>query len=81
MTFKRETKYLVLKWDDVNKYLNENGQGWLRAICNAIHEGREREGKKENTYVVVNEDEPYAEIVWELIELYEEFKENLGAVN
>ena len=33
-----------------------------------IREGREEEGRKDNSYVVVNEDEPYAEQVWKLVQ-------------
>jgi hypothetical protein len=72
--FKRETKYLVLKWEDINKYLTDEEYGTLSNYLDKISAGRVLLGKKENSYVVVNEDEPYTNIVWGLIELGEFLK-------
>lgn len=66
--FKRENKYLVLKWDDVRRFLHPNDGENLDRILTIIADGRQSEGKKENSYVVVNMDEPYAEQVWKLIQ-------------
>lgn len=69
--FKRCNKYLVLKRDDLEKYLNQDpfvNFDIIGYICDAIRLGRLKDGKGENRYVVVNEDEPYAEKVWRLIE-------------
>jgi hypothetical protein len=69
--FKRENKYLVIKWADLRKYLTQDvfvKFDIITYICDVVNEGRHKEGKKDNTYVVVNEDEPYAEDVWMLIE-------------
>jgi len=72
MTFKRETKYAVIKIDDATKYLGAQRVFQLDSILERIQEGRKRDGKKPaNMYVVVNEDEPYAELVWKLIETKE----------
>lgn len=71
--FKRENKYLVLKWADI-EYLDYWKMEQLKSIVNWIRFRRKEEGKKENSYVVVNEDEPYAEKVWELIKAEEERK-------
>jgi len=65
--FEREIKYLVLKWDDIDKYLSPQAKNSLLAICQEIDDKRLEEGKTPNSYVVVNEDEPYAETVWQLI--------------
>ena len=65
--FKREIKYLVLKWDDIDKYLTRIERENLLVVCKKIEIYRSFDGKEENNYVVVNEDEPYAEQVWELI--------------
>ena len=73
--FKREDKYLVLKLDDLSKYLDPEDREKLDALVMTIGWGRGADGKKDNTYVVVNEDEPYAEIVWKLIEMEETWKE------
>jgi len=67
--FMRENKYLVLKWDDIEKYLATASEfKSLQNIISTIKAGRIFDRKKDNTYVVVNEDEPYAEQVWQLIQ-------------
>lgn len=71
MAFKKENKYLVLKQEDIKKYLPEDEQKKISFLANVISMGREEDGKKENSYVVVNEDEPYTDIVWGLIRLQE----------
>ena len=72
MTFQRYGKYEVMKIDDVLKYLPEIQAFELRRMINTIQRGRESEGKPAcNRYVVVNEDQPYAEVVWKLIEIQE----------
>lgn len=70
--FERYAKYEVMKLGDIEKYLDSYLRGHLESIKAVIREGREGAGKKENSYVVVNEDEPYAEKVWKLIEEGEE---------
>ena len=74
LEFKRENKYLVLKWDDIDKYLTPKKDELmdmreiLMWIVKRLDAARENDGKKLNTYVVVNEDESYAEGVWKLVE-------------
>ena len=69
--FKRENKYFVLKVEDLKNYLTNEERFQLDLLVIAITKGREGDGKsKWNRYVVVNEDEPYAEKVWELIQAY-----------
>jgi len=76
MSFNKEDKFLVLRKDDILKYLSEVYQGDLNLIVKDISKGREKDGKPPfNDYVVVNEDEPYAKAVWSLIEYYETFKQ------
>ena len=74
--FKRENKYLVLKWEDIETVIGKNT--WWRQnfdlTLEMIAQYRKGRNKKDNTYVVVNEDEPYAEQVWELIKQEEERK-------
>jgi len=48
-------------------YLNDSERQMLHTLLNKIREGRLSNMKKENSYVVVNEDEPYADKVWGLI--------------
>lgn len=69
MTFKKEDKYLVIKLDDIKNFLSKEMILQLESICQIIREGRHELGKKDNSYVVVNEDENYADRVWKFIEL------------
>ena len=64
--FKRYNKYIVVKKEDI-KYLYTYYQYLLNQILEMIEFGRSTDCKKPNYYVVVNEDQPYAEQVWALI--------------
>lgn len=64
-------KYIVLKVDDVNRYLDEKALIELSAICTSIDTLRMIEGKKINKYHVVNTDEAYANEVKVIIERHE----------
>jgi predicted DNA-binding protein (MmcQ/YjbR family) len=67
--FKRiYNKYIVFKIADVQKYLSPEEKRQLVIISETILNGRHMDDKKDNHYVVVNEDEPYSEQVWKLIE-------------
>lgn len=67
MTFKKENKYLVLKWKDINQYLSNAERDGLRRIVTRISIKRQDDGKRNNSYIVVNEEEPYSSLVWELV--------------
>ena len=69
MGFKRENKFLVLKSEDIEKYLDSYLKDQLDSVTAVIEDSRKEVGKKTNSYIVVNEDEPYAEVVWKLIEI------------
>lgn len=73
----RENKYLVLKWEDITSYLCAIDQQRLKEMCDCITANRHYRKKKDNTYVVVNEDEPYAEDVWMLVRNGQSIKEAL----
>ena len=67
--FERYAKYEVIKLDDIGKHLSFEQRGQLSDIIRTIQYGRLKEGKPAcNNYVVVNEDQPYAEQVWKLIQ-------------
>jgi len=70
-------KYLVLKQEDVEK-LPADLKEALKAVQGWIRASRLAEDRKNNTYVVVNEDEPYAEVVWKLIEISQTNPEGLS---
>ena len=64
----KEEKYLVLKLADIQKYILDSGDHVvLDSICAHIQEGRAKDGKPDYHYVVVNDNEPYAEQVWDLV--------------
>ncbi len=70
MTYKFEKfgKFLVLKMEDIEELSEEAKEALLKA-GSQIEANRARKGKKPcNAYVVVNEDEPYAEAVWKLVQ-------------
>ena len=65
---KQHDKYLVLKQEDIECYLSSYQQMQLRDIFCEIFRIRKQLKKKDNSYIVVNEDQPYASQVWKLIE-------------
>lgn len=70
--FEREDKFIVMKRSDCAEYLTPLERTKLGEMLESIKLCRKHDGKNpQNCYVVVNEDEPYAEIVWKLIELWE----------
>jgi biopolymer transport protein ExbD len=73
---KREDKFLVIKIDDINAALFANEKAELDRLCEKVRRYRISKGKNPSTrYVSVNQDEPYAEVVWKLIETFEDLKE------
>jgi hypothetical protein len=62
-----EERFIVLKKSDVEKYLDNRIKSLLRKIREQIYEGRRSDNKVENSYVVVNLDEPYAQYVINLV--------------
>jgi hypothetical protein len=65
----KETKFMVLKLEDIKKYLDFKEQHKLEMMCIKIEQGR-LDDDKETTdpkYIICNQDEPYAEVVWQVI--------------
>lgn len=68
--------HLVLKVEDIEKYLCPAQMDSLNEICNTIAKGRyEDEKHPVNTYFICNKDEPYAKDVEDVILKGEEEKE------
>jgi hypothetical protein len=65
-----EMKFLVVKWEDIGKHLSLEQQVQLQDLLKDIQYGRMREGKKDNTYLVVNIDETYAAHVAEIMKAH-----------
>lgn len=68
MSFKRESRYTVLKNKDIEAYLNESEIQSLIKITNKIKNGRSFDGKKPIKCVVVEHDWPEYEPTWKAIE-------------
>lgn len=62
-----EDKFIVIKKEDVDKYLNYKGKLALNHCLEVIADSRNADGKKNNNYLVVNQDEKYAALVKKLI--------------
>ena len=61
-------KFIVLKNEDAERYLTAEEFKMLRSLQKKILTGRMSDGKRQNnTYYVVNTDEPYAKQVRDLI--------------
>lgn len=60
-------KYVVVKSDDIERLFHSSIQRGFRAVLDTIRLAREMEDKKENTYLVINTDEPYADEVIEIM--------------
>ena len=60
--------HIVIKREDIHKYLTDNQIKYLYAILNTIADGRKKDGKKtDNSYYICNTDESYADEVLEVI--------------
>lgn len=69
-TFQRQDKYLVVKRADAMASLDDTELDQWDKLLKKVRDYRVKTGRPlSNRYVVVNEDESYAEIVWKLIEL------------
>ena len=60
-------KFVILNKSDMGKHLSYDRRNDIFESSIAIHEGRLREGKKDNTYLVINVDESYAPEIVEIL--------------
>ncbi|SRR5258707_10955039 len=63
-----EDKYFVLKYEDIETILTTEEQAQLFRMARMIRFIRIERGKKDNKYVVINQDEPYFPEVLKLME-------------
>jgi hypothetical protein len=63
-------KFIVFNWKDIDRYLDEVDFEALDSIAAKINIGRIQEGKKLNSYITVNADEPYADKVIDIMKEY-----------
>lgn len=66
----KEIKFCVFKWEDIH-YCRKMYEGFEEAwntVCATIEAERNHQGKSnDNKYIICNQDEPYADELWELI--------------
>jgi hypothetical protein len=73
-------KFLVLKREDISRYLTEQQILNLGECISAVQVGRQNDGKNPvNDYWVVNQDEPYAKKILQAILRGEKTKERVDA--
>jgi len=60
-------KYIVIKTEDAEKYLDDFERHQLELALESIVKGRESDGKIINTYYLCNTDEPYSDKVLQVI--------------
>lgn len=63
----KENTHMVLKESDIVDHLTEAEQEILAILYEKIMTGRESNGKEENSYYIVNLDEPYADEILDVI--------------
>ena len=64
---KREFRYLVLKFKDINKYLTREEKETLLALTKKLSKGRDKDGKQQLDCVVVEHDWPEYKPTWAAI--------------
>jgi hypothetical protein len=71
----KENTHFVIKKDDTMQYLNRLQKVALRDVLDTISKSRKKDNKKNNEYLIINKDEPYANKVFEVIKQGEIHKE------
>ncbi len=74
-----EDKFVVVKINDADEYLDETEKMNLVYLLKKITDGRKEAGKGVNTYYVCNQDEPYGNNVRGVILSGERKKEKEAA--
>ena len=65
---RKANTHIVIKREDILKYLTDEQIKYLNAVLNTIADGRKKDGKKtDNSYYICNTDESYADEVLEVI--------------
>ena len=63
----KEGTHFVIKKGDAIQYLHCLQEEALSNILETIKQGRKAHGRKENQYLIINTDEPYADEIREVI--------------
>ena len=65
---RKANTHIVIKREDILKYLTDEQIKYLNAVLNTIADGRKNDGKQtDNSYYICNTDEPYADEMLEVI--------------
>ena len=81
MKAKKEEKYLVIKLEDLERYFDQFTKGVFTTedeqnnIDSLTWNADLREVQNHNKYIVCNQDEPYAELIWQIILMGEDAKQ------
>lgn len=67
-SFKRESRYVVLKITDIEMGLTDHQKNVLFSLCAIVEASRLDRGKSDFRCVVVEQDWPEYEPVWKMIE-------------
>lgn len=77
---KKDT-HVVLKIEDLVDCLTEEQHLMLQDIIETIKSHKEKHGEPTtNEYIIVNKDEPYADLILEMVLMMEGFGESLSAM-
>ena len=69
MTFKREDRYLVLRWSDLHAVMTNSDRDALEDIIDNVEEYRIKKGKTPDPkFVCIKDTYPEYEYVWKCIE-------------
>ena len=77
----KENKYLVVKTEDLREYLASHVSDAvvLDRILGGVMDLRQANSKpRQNKYILVNEDEPYAKYIWDIVLAEEGRKKKLS---
>lgn len=71
-----ETKYTVIKNDDIEQYMNDREKLILQELLYSMNQRKKKEGKETNNqYLVINTDEQYAPQVIEILKANDHWDE------
>ena len=66
--FKRENRFLVMKWKDIDEYLSYEQVMMLKSLADNVRYKRLLTGKRDDKFVCVADDWPEYEPTWKAIE-------------
>ena len=69
--------HYVIKIADTKKYLSLQERAEMSDILEKINAGRDKNGRKENTYIVINTDEPYIQEIIDILKKYGHWDEKV----